>query len=66
MYKIGKKEETLIKKMKRSPDKRHTQRHGSLTETFMIEKDICDSQNMSIKPSCVYVCLLSGDLFIFL
>ena len=29
-----KKEETLTEKMKRSPDERHTQTHGSLIETF--------------------------------
>ena len=32
--KIGKKEETLTEKMKRSPDERHTQTHRSLTEVF--------------------------------
>ena len=31
--KIGKKAETLTEKMKRSPDERHTQTHGSLIET---------------------------------
>jgi hypothetical protein len=29
-----KKEETLTQQMKRSPGERHTQTHGSLTETF--------------------------------
>ena len=29
-----KKEETLTEKMKRSPDERYTQTHGSLTEMF--------------------------------
>ena len=28
------KEEALTEEMKRSPDERHTQTHGSLTETF--------------------------------
>ena len=32
--KYKKKEETLTEKMKRSPDKRHTQTHGSLIEIF--------------------------------
>ena len=32
--KIGKKEGTLTEKMKRSPDKRHTQTHGSLIGTI--------------------------------
>ena len=29
-----KKEETITEKMKRSPDERHTQTHGSFTGTF--------------------------------
>ena len=33
---------------------------------LVIEKDICDSQNVSVKFQCVYVCLSLGDLFIFL
>ena len=31
---IGKKEETLAKEMKRSPDERHTQTHKDLAEMF--------------------------------
>ena len=34
--------------------------------SLLIEKNICDHQNVSIKLPCVFVCLLSGDLFIFL
>ena len=33
--------------------------------SLLIEKDICDCQNVSVKLPCVYVCLSSGDLFIF-
>ena len=33
--------------------------------SLLIEKDICDCRNISVKFLCVYVCLLSGDLFIF-
>ena len=33
--------------------------------SLLIEKDICDRQNVSIKLPCVYVCLSSRDLFIF-
>ena len=33
--------------------------------SFLIEKDICDCQNISIKLLCVCVCLSSGDLLIF-
>ena len=36
-------------------------RHYSL----MIEKDIYDCRNLSVKLPCVYVCLSSRDLFIF-
>ena len=32
--------------------------------SLLIEKDICDWWNVSVKL-CVYVCLSSGDLFIF-
>ena len=32
--KLEKKEETLTEKMTLSPNERHTQTHGSLTETF--------------------------------
>ena len=32
--------------------------------SLLIEKDICDCQNVSIKLPCVCVCLLPGDLFI--
>jgi len=32
---------------------------------LLIEKDICDHQNISVKLPRVCVCLLSGDLFIF-
>ena len=31
-----------------------------------MEKDICYGQNVSVKLLCVCVCLLSGDLLIFL
>jgi hypothetical protein len=30
-----------------------------------IEKDICDYLNVSVKLSCVYVCLSSGNLIFF-
>ena len=46
--------------------------HRCLSHVFMyiysllIEKDICDRQNVLIKLPCVCVCLLSGNLFIFL
>jgi hypothetical protein len=33
--------------------------------SLMIEKDICDCQNISIKLLCVYLCLSFGDLFVF-
>ena len=33
---------------------------------LLIEKDICDCQNISNKFPCVCVCLSSGDLFSFL
>jgi hypothetical protein len=33
--------------------------------SLLIEKDIRDCQNVSIKVLCVCVCLSSGDLFIF-
>ena len=33
--------------------------------SLLIEKDICDCQNISIKLPCVYLCLSSGELFIF-
>jgi hypothetical protein len=33
--------------------------------SIVIEKDICNCQNVSVKFPCVYVCLLSGDLFVF-
>ena len=32
---------------------------------LLIEKDICDCQDVSVKFLCVYVCLLSKYLFIF-
>ena len=34
--------------------------------SLLIEKDICDYWNVSVKLPCVYLCLTSGDLFIFL
>ena len=37
----------------------------SHTFTLLIEKDICDHQNISVKLSCVYLCLSSGDLSSF-
>ena len=33
--------------------------------SLLVEKNICDHQNVLIKLLCVCVCLLSGDLFIF-
>ena len=33
--------------------------------SFLIEKDICDCRKVSVKFLGVYVCLSSGDLFIF-
>ena len=30
--------------------------------SLLIKKDICDLQNISVKPLRVYVCLSSGDL----
>ena len=33
--------------------------------SLLIEKDICDRRKVLIKLSCVYVCLSSGDIFIF-
>ena len=37
----------------------------SHTFTLLIDNDICDCQNISVKLSCVYVCLLSKELFFF-
>ena len=37
----------------------------TLIHSLLIEKDICDCQNFSVKLPCVCMCLLSGDLFIF-
>jgi len=37
----------------------------SHTFTLLIEKDICDSWNISIKLQCVCLCLLPRDLFFF-
>ena len=34
--------------------------------SLLTEKDICDCQNVSVKILYVCVCLLSGELFIFL
>ena len=34
--------------------------------SLMIDKDICDRRNVSIKLPCVCVCFSSGDLFIFI
>ena len=75
--------------MKRSPNERHTQTHGSLTDTFwqshvffyqkrvnvylvnvyiyslLIEKDIYNCGNVSVKLPCVCVCLSFGDIFVF-
>ena len=34
--------------------------------SILIEKSICDCQNVSIKLPCVYMCLSSRDLFILL
>ena len=33
--------------------------------SLLIEKYICVRRNVSVKPPCVYVCLSSGDFFIF-
>jgi len=33
--------------------------------SLLIENDICDCQNVSVKLTCVYMCLSFGDLFIF-
>ena len=33
--------------------------------SMLIEKDICDKQNISFKPPCVFCGCLSSDLFIF-
>ena len=33
--------------------------------SLLIEKHFCECQNISIKILCVYLCLSSGDLFIF-
>ena len=33
--------------------------------TILIQKDICDCRNVSVKLPCVYVCLSSGDLLSF-
>jgi len=30
--------------------------------SLLIEKDICDCQNVSVKLSCVYMCFLFEDL----
>ena len=32
----------------------------------LIEKDMCDCQNISVKLPCIYLCLSFRDLFIFL
>ena len=69
----------LSKKRKRSLDKRHTKKQGSLIEmwcclycvftyiySLLLGKDICDHWNVSIKLLCVCVCLLSRNLLIFL
>ena len=34
--------------------------------SLLIEKDICDRPNVSVKTLCIYVCFSSGDLVIFL
>ena len=33
--------------------------------SLLIEKEICDCQDVLVKLQCIYVCLSSGDLFIF-
>ena len=33
--------------------------------SLLFKKDICYCRNVSVKLLCVYVCLSSGDLFIF-
>ena len=44
----------------------HLYRVFTYIYSLLIEKDICDCWNISIMLACVYVCLSSGDLFIFL
>ena len=43
----------------------HLSRVFTYIYSLLIEKDISDHQNISVKLLCVYVCLSSGDLFIF-
>ena len=38
--------------------------HKKVNACVLIEKDICDCRNVSVKLPCVYVCLSSWDLFI--
>ena len=33
--------------------------------SLLIDKDICDCQNVSCNLPCVYLCFSSGDLFAF-
>ena len=33
--------------------------------SFLIEKEICDCRNLSVKLPCIYMCLSFGNLFIF-
>ena len=79
-----KRKRNSYQKMKRSLDERHIQTHGSLTETFrtsqmsfstrreflLIEKDICDRRNVSVKLPCVAFIQRSlhffGNSFLFL
>ena len=44
----------------------HVYRVFTYIYSLLIEKDTCDHQNISFKLPCVYVCLLSRDLFILL
>jgi len=44
---------------------RHLYRVFTYTYSVMIEKDICDCQNVSVKLPFVYVCFAFGDFFIF-
>ena len=43
----------------------HLYRIFTYIYSLLIEKDICNRRNISVKLLCVYVCLSSGDHFIF-
>ena len=44
---------------------RHFYSVSTYTYSLLIEKDIYDCWNVSVKLPCIYVCLSSGDLFSF-